>query len=199
MITLVLGGVRSGKSEVAERLAGPGPGTYVATGLLDPDDADFADRVARHRDRRPASWSTVEEARAVPEVLARLHGSVLVDALGPWIANDLRADVTGLVEAIVARRGDTVIVSDEVGLGVHAATELGRRFADVLGEANRRMADVADRCLLVVAGRVLELPAPAGTSRRAARTPPVAARPARPHPRTTGPTGGGTPAGAGLS
>jgi cobalamin synthase/adenosyl cobinamide kinase/adenosyl cobinamide phosphate guanylyltransferase len=158
VITLVLGGVRSGKSQVAERLAGPGPGTYLATGLVAPGDDDFTDRVARHRARRPESWATVEEPRAVPEVLARLHGVVLLDALGTWIANDLRADVEGLVEALVSRRGDTVVVSEEVGLGVHPVSEVGRLFADRLGEANRRVAEVADRCLLVVAGRVIELP-----------------------------------------
>ena len=158
MITLVLGGVRSGKSEVAERLAGPGPGTYLATALVAPDDDDFAARVARHRVRRPALWATVEEPRAVPGVLGRLHGPVLLDALGTWLANDLRADVDGLVEALVSRRGDTIVVSEEVGLGVHPVTEVGRAFADRLGEANRRVAEVADRCLLVVAGRVIELP-----------------------------------------
>lgn len=159
MITLVLGGVRSGKSEVAERLAGPGPGTYLATGLVAPGDDDFAGRVARHRARRPASWATVEEPRAVPEVLARLHGIVLLDALGTWIANDLEADIDGLVKALVHRPGDTIVVSEEVGLGVHPVSEVGRLFADRLGEANRRVAEVADRCLLVVAGRVIDLPA----------------------------------------
>jgi cobalamin synthase/adenosyl cobinamide kinase/adenosyl cobinamide phosphate guanylyltransferase len=158
VITLVLGGVRSGKSEVAEGLAGPGPGTYLATGLVAPGDDDFAARVARHRARRPASWATVEEPHAVPGVLARLHGVVLLDALGTWIANDLEADIDGLVEALVHRPGDTIVVSEEVGLGVHPATELGRLFADRLGEANRRIAEVADRCLLVVAGRIIDLP-----------------------------------------
>lgn len=159
MITLVLGGVRSGKSEVAERLAGPGPGTYLATGLVAPGDDDFAGRVARHQARRPPSWVTVEEPRAVPGLLARLHGPVLVDALGTWIANEPRADIDGLVDSLVTRRGDTVVVSEEVGLGVHPVTEIGRLFADRLGEANRRIAEVADRCILVVAGRVIDLPA----------------------------------------
>ena len=160
MITLVLGGVRSGKSEVAEQLAGPGPGTYLATGMVAPGDDDFARRVARHQARRPASWATVEEAGAgVPEVLARLEGVVLLDALGTWVANDLEADIDDLVKALVHRRGDTIVVSEEVGLGVHPMTEVGRLFADRLGEANRRVAEVADRCLLVVAGRVIDLPA----------------------------------------
>jgi cobalamin 5'-phosphate synthase/cobalamin synthase len=201
VITLVLGGVRSGKSEVAERLAGPGPGTYLATGLVAPNDADFADRVAHHRARRPASWATVEEPRAVPGVLARLNGVVLLDALGTWIANDARADVAGLVDALVGRRGDTVVVSEEVGLGVHPVTEVGRLFADRLGEANRRVAEVADRCLLVVAGRVIELPAggsdrPLGPGARP--TPPDATSSPRPvalepdvSPRRQGEAGGG--------
>jgi adenosylcobinamide-GDP ribazoletransferase len=158
VITLVLGGVRSGKSEVAERLAGPGPGTYLATGLVAPGDDDFAERIAGHRARRPASWVTVEEPHAVSGVLAGLYGVVLLDALGTWLANDLQADIDGLVEALVHRPGDTIVVSEEVGLGVHPPTELGRLFADRLGEANRRVAEVADRCLLVVAGRIIELP-----------------------------------------
>jgi len=173
VITLVLGGVRSGKSEVAERLAGPGPGTYLATGVAVPGDSDFAGRIASHRARRPAAWATVEEPCAVPEVLARLHGVVLLDALGTWIANDLGADIDALVKALVQRPGDTVVVSEEVGLGVHPPTELGRLFADRLGEANRRVAEVADRCLLVVAGRVIDLPA-------ANPRPPADPPPARP-------------------
>ena len=159
MITLVLGGVRSGKSEVAETLVGSRQATYLATALLDGHDAEFAARVARHRERRPGEWTTIEEPRAVPQVLAHLDGPVLVDALGTWLANDLDgADIDALVEALRSRTGDTVVVSEEVGLGVHPPTELGRRFADRLGEANRRVAEVADRCLLVVAGRVIELP-----------------------------------------
>jgi adenosylcobinamide kinase/adenosylcobinamide-phosphate guanylyltransferase len=190
MITLVLGGVRSGKSEVAERLAGPGPGTYLATGLVAPGDDDFADRIARHRARRPASWATVEEPRAVPEVLARLDGVVLLDALGTWVANDLEADIDSLVKALVHRPGDTIVVSEEVGLGVHPVSEVGRLFADRLGEANRRVAEVADRCLLVVAGRVIDLPAGAdSTAAPSATLDPVRAEYDLVVPPTTVPAG----------
>jgi adenosylcobinamide-GDP ribazoletransferase len=160
VITLVLGGVRSGKSEVAEALVGSRPATYLATARLDEHDADFADRVERHRSRRPSQWTTVEETKAVPEVLSVVRGPVLLDALGTWLANDVEgADVDALVEALLGRGDDTVVVSEEVGLGVHPPTEVGRRFADRLGELNRRVAEVSDRCLLVVAGRVVELPA----------------------------------------
>jgi adenosyl cobinamide kinase/adenosyl cobinamide phosphate guanylyltransferase len=163
VITLVLGGTRSGKSAVAEELAGrrPGPVVYVATGSAAPGDADMADRIARHRRRRPASWSTVEAGAALAETLtAHPTGTVLVDALGTWVAAhpDLDPDVDALVAALTSRAGDTVLVSDEVGLGVHPATEIGRRFRDALGTVNTTVAGVADDVLFVIAGRVLPLP-----------------------------------------
>jgi len=157
MITLVLGGTRSGKSEVAERLAMalPQPVTYVATGVG--GDPDMAARIAAHRLRRPAEWSTVETVDLV-EAVERLQGSLLVDALGTWVAADMEAaDGAALAAALSARSGDAVVVSDEVGLGVHPSSEIGRRFRDRLGEVNRAVADAADRVLLVVAGRTLEL------------------------------------------
>jgi adenosyl cobinamide kinase/adenosyl cobinamide phosphate guanylyltransferase len=165
MITLVLGGTRSGKSEVAESLAADaadaagatGRVTYVATGS--PSDADMAARIAAHRARRPAGWATVEATTDLPDVLAAVTGAAVVDSLGSWVAAypDLRPDTAGLCRALVARAADTIVVSEEVGLGVHAPTEAGRRFADALGELNRAVAEIADDVLLVVAGRVLRL------------------------------------------
>ncbi|MDQ1438705.1 MAG: adenosylcobinamide kinase / adenosylcobinamide-phosphate guanylyltransferase [Acidimicrobiaceae bacterium] len=166
MIVLVLGGTRSGKSEVAERLAStlPQPVTYVATGA--PVDDEMAARIAAHKLRRPVEWSTVEvaantasAASTLPDALRRLQGTVLVDALGTWLAglDDFAADEADVAAALQGRDGDAVVVSDEVGLGVHPSTEVGRRFRDRLGEVNRSVADVADRVLLVVAGRTLEL------------------------------------------
>lgn len=167
MIILVLGGVRSGKSEAAERLAGPGPVTYLATGVA--VDAESSDRIARHRARRPPTWTTVEETRTVPDVLRSTGGTMVLDALGSWLANDVEgADVDDLVRALTSRRGDTVVVSDEVGLGVHPLTALGRRFADRLGEANQAVARASDRCLLAVAGRLVELPGSPGVQTRPA-------------------------------
>jgi adenosylcobinamide kinase / adenosylcobinamide-phosphate guanylyltransferase len=161
LITLVLGGTRSGKSEVAEALAAaaPPPVTYVATGV--DTDPDMAARIAAHRARRPAGWGTVEvgDATSLPDVLGSLDGTVLVDSLGTWVAGfpDLAPDTGGLERALRARRGTTVVVSEEVGLGVHAPTAPGRRFADSLGTLNQAVADIADEVLLVVAGRVLPL------------------------------------------
>ncbi|MGH9153193.1 MAG: bifunctional adenosylcobinamide kinase/adenosylcobinamide-phosphate guanylyltransferase [Acidimicrobiales bacterium] len=159
MITLVLGGARSGKSDVAERMAAAAGGavTYVATGTA--VDADMAARIEEHRRRRPAGWTTVESGADLPAALARAEGTVLVDALGTWLAGaaDLAVDADALCAALAGRSGDTVVVSDEVGLGVHPSTEAGRRFRDALGTLNRRVADLADRVVLVVAGRVLPL------------------------------------------
>ena len=154
MITLVLGGARSGKSAVAERLAGPGPVTYVATGLA----ADMPERVAAHRARRPAAWTTVE-AQDLLGALAPLQGTVLVDSLTAWVAaaDGFSVDVDALCGALAAHDGDVVVVSDEVGLGVHPSTEAGRSFRDALGVVNQAVAAAAGDVLLVVAGRALRL------------------------------------------
>jgi len=160
VITLVLGGTRSGKSEVAERLAAAtgGPVTYLATARV-ADDPDFAARVARHRARRPASWTMIEAYDDLPGALRAASATALVESLGTWIAGvpGFAADVEALCDALATRKGDSIVVSEEVGLGVHPPTEVGMRFADAVGDCNRRVAAAADRVLLVVAGRTLEL------------------------------------------
>jgi adenosyl cobinamide kinase/adenosyl cobinamide phosphate guanylyltransferase len=162
VITLVLGGASSGKSEVAERLAGrDGAVTYVATGIA--VDDDMAARIDRHRERRPAGWGLVEATGGdLPGALAGIQGAVLLDALGTWVASFdpfTAGAAEALCAALSARAGDTVVVSDEVGLGVHPSTELGRRFREDLGRLNQAIAGVADEVLLVIAGRVLRLEA----------------------------------------
>ena len=163
MITLVLGGARSGKSEVAERLAAalPSPVTYVAT-LEVGDDADLAARVERHRARRPAQWHTVQAGAGLVAVLRSVPGSVLVDSLGPWLGAAPAMDVDGaaLCSALGERSGDCVVVSEEVGLSVHPSTEEGRRFRDALGALNQAVAAAADEVILVVAGCTLRLDGP---------------------------------------
>ncbi len=166
MITLVLGGARSGKSEFAEQLVsrhGP-PVTYLATGVA--TDPDMARRIAAHRERRPAGWATVECGSDVAGALAATPGTVLLDALGTWVArlDDFEPDAAGLCDALRTRRGATVVVSEEVGLGVHPATDAGRRFRDQLGALNRAVSAVADAAYLVVAGRVVTLGPPVETA-----------------------------------
>ena len=168
MITLVLGGARSGKSAVAEALAARGgaPVTYVAT--MDPSgDAELQARVDAHGQRRDASWATVDATDDLAGTLALVHGTALVDSLGPWVARFggraglVEARAAALCEVLAKRAGDTVVVSDEVGLAVHPSSAEGRAFRDALGVLNHAVSAVADRAFVVVAGRALELP-PAG-------------------------------------
>jgi adenosyl cobinamide kinase/adenosyl cobinamide phosphate guanylyltransferase len=161
VITLVLGGARSGKSAVAERLAArqTPPVTYLATAIVTPDDPDFSARVEAHRRRRPETWRTVETGTGLVAALSDLPGTAIVDALGTWVASaeGFDVDVDGLCSALKGRSGHTVIVSDEVGLGVHPSTDAGRRFRDALGAVNQAVAELADEVVLVVAGRILRL------------------------------------------
>lgn len=160
MLTLVLGGARSGKSAVAERLvavAGDGV-VYVATGVA--TDDDMATRIAAHKLARPPEWTTVESQDLVAAVGALPARPALIDSLGTWVAStdDFSVDVDGLVAVLRARTAPTVVVSDEVGLGVHPETAVGRAWRDALGDVNQAVAAIADDVLLVVAGRELRLP-----------------------------------------
>ena len=166
MITLILGGARSGKSALAERVAAAGerPVVYVATAAVT-GDPDFDERIRRHRERRPAGWSTAEPGAGL---VTWLQGSaddgstLLIDSLGTWVAAtpSFTADHAGLCDALAARRGDAVVVSEEVGLSVHPSTEVGGQFRDALGTVNQAVAEIADEVWLVVAGRILPLERP---------------------------------------
>ncbi|MHB8467058.1 MAG: bifunctional adenosylcobinamide kinase/adenosylcobinamide-phosphate guanylyltransferase [Acidimicrobiales bacterium] len=168
MITLFVGGAGSGKSEIAERYTATlaPPVTYVATwrppaGARPDEDMDA--RVAAHRARRPEQWGLCEVGDELPDVLRSIVGTALVDALGTWVAcaPQLSVDAGALCSALVERISDTVVVTDEVGFGVHPSTPIGGRFRDELGRLNRAVASVADDVWLVVAGRVARLSAPA--------------------------------------
>ncbi|MQY25627.1 nicotinate-nucleotide--dimethylbenzimidazole phosphoribosyltransferase [Nocardia aurantia] len=167
--TLVLGGARSGKSTFAEELAGRAePVRYVATAQVDPADLEFTERIAAHRDRRPANWTLVEGDPV--EALADPARVTLIDDLGTWLTGriDARAawdsspgvvapDVEALVAAIEGYRQRLIVVSPEVGLGVIPATAAGRVFQDEIGTLNQRIAAVCDEVFLVVAGRAIRL------------------------------------------
>ncbi|MGH9186296.1 MAG: bifunctional adenosylcobinamide kinase/adenosylcobinamide-phosphate guanylyltransferase, partial [Acidimicrobiales bacterium] len=111
MITLVLGGSRSGKSEVAERLASRrsdnGPVTFVATAVVDGTDPDFAARIDAHRRRRPAAWTTVEAGAELVAAIRTAPGQLLIDSLGTWVAAapEFAVDVNALVDALRERAG----------------------------------------------------------------------------------------------
>ncbi len=168
-LTLLLGGARSGKSALAERLAArwDGPVTVVATGQA--RDAEMAERIRRHRARRPAGWQTVEEPLDLEAAvtLAPAGAHVLVDCLTLWVANlieppGLTDDQVGrrarsAAAAAAARAAPTVVVSNEVGAGIVPADALARRYRDLLGQVNVAWAAAADHALLLVAGRAVPL------------------------------------------
>jgi adenosyl cobinamide kinase/adenosyl cobinamide phosphate guanylyltransferase len=170
MLTLLLGGARSGKSALAVEMGRRhgGPVTFVATS--EPLDGDLADRIARHRRDRPG-WPTVEEPHDLAGALADPESDVLVivDCLTVWVSNlmyrgdtdaEIEAHSTDAARAAADRPAPTVVVSNEVGLGVHPETALGLRYRDLLGRVNQHWAAVADRSLFLVAGRALTLADP---------------------------------------
>jgi adenosylcobinamide kinase / adenosylcobinamide-phosphate guanylyltransferase len=177
-VTLLLGGARSGKSDLAVQLAVAwgGPVTFVATCSLDADgaggvDANLAARVGRHRADRPGTWRTVEESVTVHEVVsaAPVDHLVLLDCVTLWVAR-MVMDAVGedaaaeradeLVAAFQTRQAPVLLVSNEVGLGVHPSSALGSAFRDALGRVNRRLGIAADRSVVLIAGRVVDLTAP---------------------------------------
>ncbi len=165
-LILVLGGMRSGKSRRAEDLVAASglARVYLATALA--GDAEMTGRIAAHRRRRGNGWRTVEVPLGLPEAIraeSRPDRILLVDCLTLWLTNLLTAEAEPaaacerLEAALAARRGPVVLVSNEVGLGVVPADPLSRRFVDLAGELHRRLAALADRVELVVAGLPLVL------------------------------------------
>lgn len=180
MRTLVLGGIRSGKSRWAEEAIAksgtPGQAVrYLAPGPGRDGDPDWADRVALHRSRRPAHWCTVETDDITAQLRRPPHTPTLIDDLGTWLTGTLdrhrawenaaggavRNAIDHMIGAVYAFPATLVLVSPEVGLTVVPATASGRRFTDELGDLNQRVATVCDRVVLVVAGQPVPIK-PAG-------------------------------------
>ncbi|PVY33895.1 nicotinate-nucleotide--dimethylbenzimidazole phosphoribosyltransferase [Williamsia muralis] len=174
MRTLILGGIRSGKSAFGEGLL-PATGVrYIAT-AADPatGDPQWSQRIAAHRSRRPAGWQTVESADVAGRLRSDPDVATLVDDLGGWVSRqiddvggwdddnfDLSDKIAEFVSAIADFTGDLVIISPEVGLSLVAPTPAGRLFQDQLGLLNNAVAATCDRTVLVVAGKVLEISDP---------------------------------------
>jgi adenosylcobinamide kinase / adenosylcobinamide-phosphate guanylyltransferase len=169
-LVLLLGGARSGKSQMAEAMAtaesarlGAGV-TYIPGSPPPRDDPDWAARIEAHRRRRPAHWETAETVDDLASFLGRpelAERVVLLDSLGTWLARRRDFDPgPELVRALAQRGAPTLVVSEEVGMGVHPSSEPGRRFRDALGLLDTAVAEVADEAYLVVAGRRLRLDRP---------------------------------------
>lgn len=172
-LVLLLGGARSGKSALAQEIAVRSGRPIIFIATAQPGDEEMAARIERHRAQRPSSWTTVEEPAALLDAVLGAAESdfVVVDCLTLWVSNLLlRGDAgdrivavaTEVAEALAARASGGVVVSNEVGLGIVPANRLARAFRDTLGSVNAAFADRADRAVLMVAGRVVDL-RPAGT------------------------------------
>src|SRR4051794_35166039 len=171
-LTLLIGGARSGKSDLAVRIAqrhessqATAGVTFIATARA--IDDDMAQRIERHRADRP-EWPTVEEPLDLDAAIAAVADDdlVVVDCLTLWVANAMLEEWSDELVDLHAheassraakRAGPTIVVTNEVGLGIHPETELGRRYRDLLGRVNRVWAEAAQQSLLIVAGRALSL------------------------------------------
>ncbi|MFN8638366.1 MAG: bifunctional adenosylcobinamide kinase/adenosylcobinamide-phosphate guanylyltransferase [Dehalococcoidia bacterium] len=180
-VLFVTGGARSGKSAFAQRLAEASARPVVFVATMEPLDAELAERVARHRSARPASWRTIEEPFDLGRALVACErdACVLLDCLSLWVTNrmmplgdppaldalaalesELDSDIDALLETQSAREGELIVVTNEVGGGVVPPSALGRAYRDLLGRTNQRFSAGASRAWLLVAGRALELPPP---------------------------------------
>jgi adenosylcobinamide kinase / adenosylcobinamide-phosphate guanylyltransferase len=173
MLTLILGGARSGKSKLAQRLAATaGRIVYIATATAG-QDPEMAARIERHRGDRPSSWQTIEEPLALASAVERASrdaDTVLVDCLTIWLSNlfwerrhgpteqvegAARAELRQIAEA--ARRSHVILVSNELGSGTVPEAAITRTFRDVQGLLNQWAAEAADEVILTVAGLPLYL------------------------------------------
>jgi adenosylcobinamide kinase / adenosylcobinamide-phosphate guanylyltransferase len=174
-LTLVLGGARSGKSRLAEALtrrwAGEVTPVYIAT--AEALDDEMRDRIDQHRSDRGEDWVTVEAPMALPAALMRVRAEpVLVDCLTLWLSNllvagrPLEGPSDALMTALQERRAPTVLVANEVGLGIVPENALARRFRDAAGKLNQQIAAAADAVIFSAAGLPLVLKGPEPHSRK---------------------------------
>ena len=164
-LTFLLGGARSGKSTLALQLATRASGSVTLIATAEARDEEMMERIERHRSERPQGWETVEEPLELEAALGLVPEDqvVVVDCISLWVANLLECGENAegrnaaAAEAARKRPAATIVVSNEVGLGVVPVSELGRRYRDVLGRVNAQWAAAADEAALVVAGRMLRL------------------------------------------
>lgn len=168
MLELILGGARSGKSRLAEKLATDTrlKVTYIATSQ--PLDGEMNQRIAHHRARRPADWLLIEEPLELARVLrenASAERCLLIDCLTLWLTNLLMLEHTdrliaereALLDCLASLPGEIIFVSNETGMGVVPLGELTRRYVDEAGWLHQALAERCQRVVLTVAGLPLTL------------------------------------------
>ena len=163
-VTFLLGGVRSGKSRFAQRMAS-GSGSVIFIATAKPSDPEMELRIERHRKSRPAAWQTLEVPVDLDIAISSLQDPkqlAVIDCLTVYLANVMskaqrkesviRDHTERLCSALEETKSSIILVSNEVGSGVHAPTATGRLYCDLLGELNQRVAALADNVILMVAG-----------------------------------------------
>jgi len=163
--TLILGGARSGKSALGERLIeARGPGLYLATAEV--LDGEMAERVRQHKARRGDQWQLLEEPLDLAGALrnhARTDRPVLVDCLTLWLSNimteqrDPEAEGAALAAALDGLAGPVILIANEVGLGIVPDNAMARHFRDLAGSAHQRLAEICDGVYFVIAGLPMTL------------------------------------------
>ena len=162
---LITGGARSGKSRYAERvtLSLGSPASYIAT--AEARDSEMMERIARHRARRGAAWTTLAEPIALCDTLRQSDGGPprLVDCLTLWLSNlmfadqDWEAEVGDLIHLLPAQASPVVLVTTEVGAGIVPANAVARAFRDAAGLSNQRIAEACDELWFCVAGHPMKV------------------------------------------
>ena len=165
-ITFILGGSRSGKSSFALDCASKLPGSKAFIATAQAFDEEMKERIERHKKERSADWKTFEEPTALPQILSRIseeHDVIIVDCLTLWLSNLIMndtavdADIESLLSAAATCPSCIFIVSNEVGMGIVPENALARRFRDLAGTLNRRVAEIANVVYLVAAGIPLKI------------------------------------------
>ena len=163
-LVLLVGGARSGKSDLAVRLASAQPRSVTVIATAEPGDAEMAARIDRHRAERPAAWTTVEEPHRLEDAISATdpEACMIIDDLTLWVANllgtpDLERRAAAAAAAAAHREPLTVAVSNEVGLGIVPDNPMAREYRDVLGRVNSVWAAAASSSYLLVAGKLLAL------------------------------------------
>jgi len=164
-LTFIIGGARSGKSRHAEELVTSLPGSWTYIAPAEAYDDEMRARIGEHRSRRGAGWQTVDAPLDLAGALAaQPQGQpVLVDCLTLWLTNhmlaghDPDAECGRLAEVLANPRGPWFVVSNEVGQGIVPDNALARRFRDEAGRLNQRIAGLADKVLMMVAGLPLKV------------------------------------------
>ena len=170
-MTFLLGGARSGKSSLAVRLAASSDRAVTIIVTAEARDDEMAERIARHREARPAGWTTIEAPLGLVDAVASVpsEDAAVLDCLSIWVSNAIEAGASedSIVEeardtatSLAVRAAPSIVVSNEVGLGIVPVNALARRYRDVLGRVNAVAAEAATESFFVVAGRALPLQEP---------------------------------------